>query len=58
MFYFSLAETLGMPVGEMLQRMSSKELTEWMAFNRVRSVEHGNERQQAEQEIRVRKGTH
>lgn len=27
-----LAEKLGLPVGELLQRMSSIELSEWMAF--------------------------
>ena len=55
MFYFSLAETLGMPVSEMLQRMSSKELAEWMAYNRVRAAEYEQDAQQARQEAKVRK---
>ncbi len=55
MFYFSLAESLGMPVGEMLQRMSSKELAEWMAFNRVRAAEYEQDAQRVRQEADVRK---
>jgi hypothetical protein len=31
-FYFALAERLGIPVGEMLRRMDSRELSEWMAY--------------------------
>ncbi len=31
-FYFRLALALGMPVGELLNRISSQELTEWMAY--------------------------
>ena len=34
-FYFRLALALGRPVGEMLSTMSSHELAEWMAFERV-----------------------
>ena len=31
-FYFALAERLGMTVGELLDRMTSAELTEWAAY--------------------------
>lgn len=31
-FYFSLALRLGMTVDDMLHRISSRELTEWMAY--------------------------
>ncbi len=55
MFYFSLAEALGMTVGGMLSQMSSKELAEWMAFNRIRATEHDNESQRLKQEANVRK---
>ena len=34
-FYFRLAGHLGMPVRELLARISSRELTEWMAYERV-----------------------
>lgn len=44
-----------MPVGEMLKRMSSCELSEWMAYNRVRATEYKNEKQMHEQESNVRK---
>jgi hypothetical protein len=54
MFYFSLAESLGMPVGEMLQRMTSLELAEWMAYNRVRAAEYAQESQRVKQEANVR----
>jgi len=37
MFYFSLAEKLGLPVGEMLRRMDSSELAEWRAFYEIRT---------------------
>jgi hypothetical protein len=53
MFYFSLAEALGMSVADMLSRMSSKELSEWMAYNRVRKVEYENEAQRIKQESKV-----
>jgi hypothetical protein len=35
MFYFHLAEKLGMPVGEMLLRMDSQEITEWIAYFQI-----------------------
>jgi hypothetical protein len=38
-FYFALAEKLGMTVGELLGKISSKELTEWMAYYRIKQVE-------------------
>jgi len=31
-----LAERLGMTVGELLERMDSRELSEWMAFDAVK----------------------
>ncbi len=34
-FYFRLAAHLGMTVGELLARVSSRELTEWMVYERV-----------------------
>jgi hypothetical protein len=34
-FYFRLAGYLSMPVRELLARMSSRELTEWMAYERI-----------------------
>jgi len=34
-FYFDLALKLGIPVGEMLRRMDSAELTEWVAYFKV-----------------------
>lgn len=40
MFLFSLATHLHMPVGELLRRMDSRELTEWMAFFAVRSKDN------------------
>lgn len=39
MFYFALAEKLHMPVGEMLRRMSSRELQEWRAYFALRREE-------------------
>jgi hypothetical protein len=45
-----------MPVGEMLQRMSSKELAEWMAYNRVRAAEYEQESQRVKQEAHVKSG--
>jgi glycosyltransferase A (GT-A) superfamily protein (DUF2064 family) len=35
MFAFSLAERLGMTVKELLARMDSQELSEWLAFDKV-----------------------
>jgi len=37
--YFELAEKLGMPVSELLDRVSSAELTEWFGLWKVRNVE-------------------
>ena len=34
-FYFRLAAHLGMTVGELLERMSSRELTEWEIYERM-----------------------
>jgi len=53
MFYFSLAEKLGMSVEVMLNSMSSLELAEWVAYNRIIKAEYDNDRQQARQEAEV-----
>lgn len=37
-FYFELAEKFGMPVGVMLATISSRELTEWMAYYALRNA--------------------
>ena len=58
MFYFSLAEKLGMPVGVMLKSMSSLELAEWVAYNRIVRTEYDNDRQQARQEAEVERRAH
>lgn len=42
--YFRLAESLGMTVGELLGRMSSAELTEWIAEFKLRAWEAERER--------------
>lgn len=42
--YFELAEKLGMTVEDMLNRMSSRELTEWIELFRIRRVEYQHER--------------
>lgn len=34
-FYFRLAGFLGLPVRELLARTSSRELSEWMAYERI-----------------------
>jgi len=38
-FYFDLALKLGMTVGEMLQKMDSAEVTEWLAYFQVQQPE-------------------
>ena len=48
-FYFRLARDLGMTVAELLTRMSSTELTEWIALYRI---EH-SEREQAAERARA-----
>ena len=39
MVYFAMAEKLGCTVGELKRRMSSRELTEWLAFYKIRDVQ-------------------
>jgi len=39
-FTYELATALGLPREEMLRRMTSRELTGWQAFMRVRRREH------------------
>lgn len=50
MFVFSLAEHLCLPVGEMLRRMDSRELSEWMAYfiYKRKEVQQETQSQQAE----------
>ncbi len=38
-FYFALAEKLGMTVGELLRKISSRELTEWAAYYKIKAIE-------------------
>lgn len=45
--YFELAEKLGMPVSELLDRMSSSEMTEWFGLWKVRNVERKQEENRA-----------
>jgi hypothetical protein len=37
MFVFSLAERLGMTVAELLERIDSTELAEWLAYARLQA---------------------
>jgi len=37
MFYFQLAEKLGMPVGWLLKNISSKEIAEWKAYYDIKA---------------------
>lgn len=50
--YFELAERLGMPVSELLERTSSMELTEWFGLWKVRQVEQ----KQQEARSKARRG--
>lgn len=45
MFLFSLAEHLHMPVGELLKRMDSRELSEWMAYFMLKNKSSRQDRQ-------------
>lgn len=45
--YFYLAEKLGYTVGELLQSISSSELTEWIAELNIRETERKRSEQQA-----------
>ena len=54
-FYFHLARDLGMPVGEMLERMSSHELTEWRALYQIEADEKRRANEMARQRARKRK---
>jgi hypothetical protein len=42
-----LAERLGMTVGQLEVRMSSRELTEWQLYDQIRGAEHDAAAQQA-----------
>jgi len=37
--YFRIAETIGMPVCEMLRRVPSTEITEWLIFFKMQQEE-------------------
>ncbi|MDD5533792.1 MAG: hypothetical protein PHC52_13435 [Syntrophales bacterium] len=39
MIYFALAEKLGMTVAELLRRISSREITEWIAYYKIKSMQ-------------------
>jgi hypothetical protein len=45
-FIYDLADDKKMLAGEMLRKISSKELTYWMAYHRIKSIEQ--EQQAAE----------
>jgi hypothetical protein len=53
-FYFALAEKLGMTVGELLGKISSKELTEWSAYYRIKQVESDMDAADAENRRTIR----
>ena len=55
-FYFRLAEVLGCTVAELLERISSRELTEWVAYYRIEAKRTEMERQKHESLDRVRRG--
>ncbi len=42
--YFRLAETFGVPISEVLDRVSSAEITEWMAYFKMQGEEAERER--------------
>ncbi len=46
--YFELAWQFGMPVSELLSRMSSFELAEWIAFLRIKEKEREDEEREIE----------
>lgn len=46
-FYFTLARELKMTKAELLQRISSEELTEWIALYRIEAKEMEEVRRQA-----------
>lgn len=42
-----LAETLGMTVGELLRKISSKEIAEWKAYYKIKEEEEKKVRQKS-----------
>lgn len=44
---FNLARELGMTVGELGERMSSREFTEWIALYKIEASERDHQRQRA-----------
>jgi len=52
--WFFLAETLGIPVSECQERVSSAEFTEWMAYFEIKQEEQ--EKIMKEQERKAKKG--
>jgi len=47
-----------MTVDYLLRNMSSREMAEWIAYNRVQIAEYENERQRSKQEASVRSKQH
>jgi hypothetical protein len=55
LFYFELAEQLGMSVSFMLEHMSSKEITEWMAFYNIKREQQEKEMDELEKKAKGKK---
>ena len=54
-FYFRLARELGMTVSELLNRMDSAELTEWVALYKLENEERAHAQQVAQNRARQRR---
>jgi len=54
MFYFFLAETLGMTVAELLHNISSEELSYWMAYYNIKRQEEEAAQKKANKAARRR----
>jgi len=54
-FYFQLAEMMGCTVGELLDKISTLELTEWRAFLKIRADEIPVQQEKAKQRAQLRK---
>lgn len=52
---FGLARELGMTVSELGERMTSRELTEWMALYKIEASEQDHQRQVASQRAKRKK---
>jgi hypothetical protein len=53
-FHHELAEILGIPVKEMLNRMSSDEITDWMAYFKVRKYLRKQEEQRRKSQAKAK----